>query len=438
MKTHHSKTIALATGVFVAALSPLSLAATYYVDRSHASASDGNPGTTMSPFRSISRAARVAQAGDTVIVKAGQYNETVDVENSGTVGKPITFAASGTVIVDPPAVQHWVGAFNVIGKTDIVISGFTLQNSYFGIKVDRDGSGMTPKRIVLKNNHTYMTAASGIRISFGRDVVVGSNVVEKANFGGVHEMISVIRTDGFLIERNEVFNGNFMINGVRIEGKEGIDVKSGSTNGRITSNVVHDLDRLGIYLDASSSGVSNITVSGNVVYRTRHGIALASESGGTLDNVLVSNNVVHSNKGWGITLPGWLDDGLRQNIQIFNNTAYGNGQGGIQVGTRNVYQVHLKNNIAAMNGGPQLKAMDVGLISSSQSNLVYGKNGGNILAGVILGDPRFVDASNGNFRLNQGSAAANKGVFLGEVLFDIVGQTRPLGGYYDVGAYESR
>lgn len=438
MKAHQSKTIALAAGVLVAALSPLSYAATYYVARNHTLAGDGNPGTMTYPFRSISKAASLARAGDTVIVGAGSYSETVSVQNSGMEGKPVTFVASGTVIINPPSVQHWVGAFNIVGKTDVIVRGFTMQNAYFGIKVDRDGSGLAPKRIILQNNHTYMTESSGIRIAFARDVTVDSNVVEKANYGGVHEMISVIHSDGFLINNNEVFNGDFRINGARVEGKEGIDAKSGSKNGRITNNVVHDLTRLGIYLDASSSGVSDIVVSGNVVYRTKHGIALSSEAGGTLENILVSNNVTYKNTAWGIILPDWLKDGPRHNIRLFNNTAYGNGQGGISIGTRNIYQVHLRNNIAASNGGPQIKAADVGLVTFASSNLVYGGNGGNIHFGVVSGDPRFVDAANGNFRLNKGSAATNKGVTLGEVSVDILGTRRPLGGRYDIGAYESR
>lgn len=438
LKSQNAKTIALATGMFVAALSPLSYAATFYVDRDHAASGDANPGTAAAPFRTISKAASLARAGDTVIVNAGLYKEAVTIENSGEPDNPITFAASGTVIINPPAVKHWEGAFNIIGRSDVVVSGFTLQHAYFGIKVDRNGARAASKRIVLKNNHTYMTASSGIRVAFGRDVVVSNNVVENANYGGVHEMISVVHTDGFDISRNEVFNANFSVNGTRIRGKEGIDVKSGSSNGRITNNVVHDLDRLGIYLDASSSGVSNIEVSGNVVYRTKHGIALASETGGTLENVLVSNNVTYNNSGWGITVPDWLKNGPRQNIRIFNNTAYGNGSGGIYVGTRNVYLLELRNNIAARNNGPQLKATNVGLITASQANLVYGKNGGNILSGVLSGDPGFVDAATGNFQLTEKSAAANKGVRLDEVPFDILGQGRPLGGHYDIGAFESR
>ncbi len=48
---------------------------TYYVDRSHVSASDANPGTEALPWLTIQHAADTLVAGDTVLVKAGSYPE---------------------------------------------------------------------------------------------------------------------------------------------------------------------------------------------------------------------------------------------------------------------------------------------------------------------------------------------------------------------------
>ena len=76
-------------------------AGTFFVDAAHPAASDRNRGTADAPFRTISRAADRARAGDTVIVRAGLYRETVVLESSGTPGKPIRFVADpvGSVIV---------------------------------------------------------------------------------------------------------------------------------------------------------------------------------------------------------------------------------------------------------------------------------------------------------------------------------------------------
>jgi len=63
---------------------------TYYVDRSHASASDTNPGTEAYPFKTIAKGLNVAEAGDTVLVKEGIYREQVAFPRSGVTDAPIT------------------------------------------------------------------------------------------------------------------------------------------------------------------------------------------------------------------------------------------------------------------------------------------------------------------------------------------------------------
>ena len=54
---------------------------------------DKNQGTKEEPFRTISRAAQAAHAGDTVLVRSGIYRERVAPPRSGEQGKPITYRA---------------------------------------------------------------------------------------------------------------------------------------------------------------------------------------------------------------------------------------------------------------------------------------------------------------------------------------------------------
>ena len=410
---------------------------TYVVNRNHPQANDANPGTATQPFRTISRAARAVDPGDVVNVMSGTYAEAVEIVTSGTSSLPITFIANGDVIVTAPNNDSRASVFKILGKTDIVISGFTVKNGQNGIRVDKSRGGVPSQRITIKKNRISLSKSSGIRVAFSRNIIVDSNVVEKTNWGGVHEMISVINTDGFVVKNNEVFNGHFVINGVRKEGKEGIDIKDGSRNGQVLNNKVHDLQRLGIYLDAWDSLTQNIEVIGNIVYNCKQGIALSSESGGLLKDILVSNNITHHNVNYGITVPGWNGDGPRENIRIVNNTVYGNDAGGISISTRNIYRLDIHNNIISNNDGPALIAANAGLVTTSYNNLVSGKSSGNIHSGTIYGDPRFVSASTGNFRLASGSAAINKGRTHPEVPADIAGTLRPRGGAYDVGAFES-
>lgn len=63
-------------------------------------ASDDNIGNEYFPYATISKAAEVAKAGDTVIIHEGIYRETVTPENDGTATDPIIFkAAEGENVV---------------------------------------------------------------------------------------------------------------------------------------------------------------------------------------------------------------------------------------------------------------------------------------------------------------------------------------------------
>lgn len=55
---------------------------------------DTNSGTFTQPFKSIQAGANQAQAGDTILVKAGIYREEVKPPRSGTKEKPITYLAA--------------------------------------------------------------------------------------------------------------------------------------------------------------------------------------------------------------------------------------------------------------------------------------------------------------------------------------------------------
>jgi hypothetical protein len=73
----------------------------YVVDAQNPQASNQNIGTVELPLKTISKAAEIAQAGDSVIVKAGIYREAVILQNNGTPQAPIRFAADpmGSVVV---------------------------------------------------------------------------------------------------------------------------------------------------------------------------------------------------------------------------------------------------------------------------------------------------------------------------------------------------
>lgn len=73
---------------------------TYHVSQNHPLANDANPGTGQLPFKTISRAAELLEAGDCVIVHNGIYRERIAPANGGYDGAPVTYmAAEGEKVI---------------------------------------------------------------------------------------------------------------------------------------------------------------------------------------------------------------------------------------------------------------------------------------------------------------------------------------------------
>ena len=100
---------------------------TFYVSTT---GSDSNSGASGSPVKSITKAAQLAQAGDTVLVGAGTYNGTVSISKNGTASAPITVkpADGAKVVIDgagPPAGTDLV----VISGDYVTFQGFEVANA---------------------------------------------------------------------------------------------------------------------------------------------------------------------------------------------------------------------------------------------------------------------------------------------------------------------
>lgn len=78
------QTLIAFTALLLAALP----AAEFYVGTN---GEDANPGTLERPFQTIQKAAETARSGDTVLIRAGTYRETVAPLRSGEAGRPISF-----------------------------------------------------------------------------------------------------------------------------------------------------------------------------------------------------------------------------------------------------------------------------------------------------------------------------------------------------------
>ncbi|HET6247949.1 MAG TPA: right-handed parallel beta-helix repeat-containing protein [Tepidisphaeraceae bacterium] len=85
-------------------------AATYHVEQRVPAADDKNDGSQERPWKSISRAAKAAIAGDVVIIGNGVYRESVKIANSGTADRPIRFTAddaANVIVTGADRITRW-------------------------------------------------------------------------------------------------------------------------------------------------------------------------------------------------------------------------------------------------------------------------------------------------------------------------------------------
>jgi hypothetical protein len=229
----------------------------YYVSTS---GDDNNPGTIAAPWRTIQHAANTVTPGATVYVFGGVYNESVNFPTSGTASSPISFRSypGQTAVIDGTglSVTGTQGLINIVGNLSyITVRGFEIRN------YTTSSSDLVPCGVWITGSGT------GIRIlnNLVHDITTTSE--ENGNAFG----ISVYGTSKTPINKL-VINGNELYN-MRTGNSETMDVDGNVTNFRITNNLVHDNDNIGIdvigYEGVGPVGYDEAmygVVSGNTVY----------------------------------------------------------------------------------------------------------------------------------------------------------------------------
>ena len=420
--------------------------ASYYVALS---GSDTNPGTQSSPWKTITKAANTLIAGDVAYIASGTYPERLIPQNSGSNGQYITYTAQtgADVVIDGATVTlppYDSGLVQIENKNYIKISGLQVHNA--GPNPNNSGIYLDySNNIIIENNTIYNTVSSGIGVWNSTNVVIDGNEIELACNDGEQECITVAGTNGFEIKNNHVHH-----NGPGTIGGEGIDAKDGSSNGKIFGNRVHDLNRLGIYIEAWDKHTHNIEIYQNKVYNCLNdGITLASEMGGLLENISVVNNIVtdNLNNGISITPNGEVAQPPMRNLSVINNTFYNNGDGsvaepwggGIMVDNPNINTLVIRNNIFGQNLLFQI-LIEVPVNGLSvDHNLINGFRGYlNEIRGssFVEGNPFFLNAANGDFHLGSNSPGIDSGSPLSAPNDDFDSVKRPQGTGYDIGAFE--
>ncbi len=360
-------------------------AATYYVATN---GSDSNPGTESAPFKTIAKGSQTMSGGDTLYIRAGTYDESLNNFKNGNPSAYTRFTAApgdeGKVIIRPSA--DFVVFFSV-DTAYVEVSGMVL-----------DGSNV--KFMTVKINHSFTPA-----------------------FKNAHHI---------RLLRNDIIGGDY----------SGI---LGGADCEIIGNRIHDAGDYGIYTGGGSNGV----IEGNIIYNNGGFAIHLFEQNHPVNGWIIRNNIIYDNgKGYRKDRSNEFQVApavilTRGSSQFYNNIVYGNPNGGVVVslGAKNML---VANNTVYGNGKYGIRMTVSSENTRIVNNISYGNNGSQIddggenttLQNNLTTDPKFVNPAAGDFGVQAGSPAIDKGMTLAQVPTDFTSKARPEGAAYDIGAFE--
>jgi parallel beta-helix repeat protein len=227
----------LGVGLLATPSAALALGLTYYVDAATGDDSLNDGMSAATPWKTITRGVFHAQGGDTVMVSAGTYFETVESKRDGfSTSTPIVLKATvpGAAIVQPPAGTN--GFF--ISHNYHTIDGFKVADAFHGIKLGPHDGGGQVVGLLVQNNRINGNIDNGIIVSSGLDIEIAFNTVKGNGTNGIS-----YSGDASLIHDNVVHhNAQF-----------GIYVKDGA-NHQVYDNTA--------YLNGDGSDDDNIKILG--------------------------------------------------------------------------------------------------------------------------------------------------------------------------------
>jgi hypothetical protein len=302
---------------------------------------DSNPGTQTAPWRTIQHAADTVRAGATVNVRGGIYEELVSVKSSGNATEGYITLQSypgETAVLDA---EHFTPAgrdavLTIHNQSYVRIKDFEIRNFHtaerrltpLGISVAGAGSHIE----LLKNNVHHIEQTFNGRDAPGH----GAN-----GFG-----IAVYGTDAKTPISDLVIEGN-EVHHLKTGSSESLVVNGNVTNFRITHNIVHDNNNIGIdvigfertapdpAIDQARDGVVsgnlvyNITSRGNPAYGDVQNSDGIYVDGGT--RILIEQNVLHD-VDFGIELASEHKDRATSYITARNNLIYHTHTAGVSIG----------------------------------------------------------------------------------------------------------
>jgi hypothetical protein len=424
--------------------------------------------------------------GDTCLVRAGTYNESLSIITSGTSGaiitlqnyngETVTVNSGGSMTLQTTGHQSYytIDGFRFISTISggYDVKSIDFKNGWYTGEMDPNGGN---GNITLRN--CYVEGA----VLFNGP----NNTVENCEFNGRNVLDDAIHFR-FAASKNGIVRNNIIhdylaravwadsiqdVNGILIQGNTvyntylGIDCDGAniaSTGCKVIKNTVYNTgqnaDHRGWGCSIFMENAFNSIIDGNLIYGSYAASAIYivnygngvnnhtynnTEYRGLNTNMVISNNVIygHPNAETILLIAA-------RGIQLYNNTFVSPSTWAPIIGvnssvdsvanTWTPQNLTVRNNIFyGTNSAPAWTIDNANFYNGSifSNNLYYGVGATIPDTSHVSGNPLFVSST--DFHLKSGSPAIDAGYNLGSLnTKDFDGNIRPKGAGYDIGAYE--
>ena len=416
------------------------------------SGNDQNPGTSLSaPLRTIDGAARVAQPGDVIELRAGSYTGAT-ITRPGSAQARITLRPHNKEKVKVFSARSGRPTLYFYHATcdEYAPPGKPCQALHWvveGLEIEGSGAGGSEDYVVKVDTPSVK--------------LIGNNM-----WGSAADIVKLVHT------ANDVEILNNEIHHPRAKpgaNAQGVDI-TGASRTRVAYNHVHDIPSIGMY--AKGNARNTVFENNRVENIWSHGIMLGQETDShrlrdgkyeTYDGVIRNNIIL--NTGWSC-----FATSSSRNVRIYNNSCYKTGgelHGAVLVSNESEVhqagtQIEIRNNIIHVDGDrPAIKIASNALTDPStltvDNNIYWSHLGPQAIRftwrdrgmenvsfdkwrktgqdkSSFVADPQYSDLA--FLKIKPTSPAADAGVRLDSVVIDYGGANRECQRTRSIGAHQ--
>ena len=412
------------------------------------------------PFRTLTKAAAVAEPGDTVLVRGGVYGRAT-IRTTGTRSRPIAFRPyrREKVVFDGRRARVPTrGSLVTIARSaHVTFEGFVIRHSRGRGLSATDGRHLTIRDNVVHDTEAHPVLGSGHHLRFvGNHIYRGilSNRMGRAELGYWPAGLSTWVTSDGARSSDVVFRGNL----IHDTWGEGI-IALHANDVVVAQNTVHDVWSVAVYV----TDAARVRIDANHLYRTSRrfdrrgrpatGVMLANEHlpdhdvpERPLADITISNNIV-TNTYSGVHYwhdPSRTRANTYRRVRVLHNVLMDSASAALRIDAVPGAHRRPAANLAANNviyRGYEGATLTVGnprawRLSHNAFPDGVPRDGGT--AG-IADDPAFTNPAGGDptgFRLEPGSPLIGAGTPVRGVPRDMWGTPRPVPP--TIGVYEAR